>query len=82
MARPLQFFATEAPMPRDHQEPQSHGSEADRVTGRTVQPEWTDHVDVLQPISTGSELGDPARKVTSERGGAKRGGFFKGRDYR
>lgn len=68
-------------MPRDQQEPQSHGSQADRVSGRTVQPEWTDHVDVLRPISTVPELGDPARKVTSERGGAKREGFFKRRDY-
>ncbi len=50
--------------------------------GGGPQPEWTDHVDVLQPVSSVAEVEDPARKVTAEKGGAKREGFFKSRDYR
>jgi hypothetical protein len=46
------------------------------------QPEWTDHVDVLSPVPNVSEVDEPARKVTSEKGGAKREGFFRRRDYR
>jgi hypothetical protein len=49
--------------------------------GGGPQPAWTDHVDVLQPVSTVTEVEDPARKVTAEKGGARREGFFKSRDY-
>jgi hypothetical protein len=45
------------------------------------QPEWTDHVDVLRPIQTVAEVEDSARKITGEKGGARREGFFRKRDY-
>ncbi len=57
-------------------------SEVSSPLGGGSQPEWTDHVDVLQPVSTVAEVEDPARKVSAEKGGAKREGFFRSRDYR
>jgi hypothetical protein len=103
-------------MPRDENEPQSYGSQADWQKGDTgqevsplsghpgsqnadfyesrresetnapdqgglSQPEWTDHVDVLRPIQTVAEVGDSARKITGDKGGARREGFFRKRDY-
>lgn len=49
--------------------------------GDVMQPEWTDFVDVLEPAGIRPEVDDPAWKVTAERNGAKRSGFFKSRDY-
>ena len=49
--------------------------------GGRIQPAWTDEVDVLQPIVTLSEVEDPSRKVSAEKSGARRTGFFKRRDY-
>ncbi len=45
------------------------------------QPEWTDHVDVLRPAPVDPSVDDHVRKVTADKGGAKREGFFKRRDY-
>ncbi|HEX8616682.1 MAG TPA: hypothetical protein VF911_03755 [Thermoanaerobaculia bacterium] len=101
-------------MPKDGREPQSYGSDADWVTGRTGEqvndqasappPEHEDFYDErreaessapaqggltsdvqlaenFQPAGrqTGEEA--PISGVTTSDGGAKRGGFFKKRDY-
>jgi hypothetical protein len=101
-------------MPKDTREPQSYGSGADWVTGRTGQqvneqkdapaPEHRDFYDErrgsdtnapdqggktsdvqlaesAQPSGAPSGEHEPVTKVTSAEGGAKRGGFFKKRDY-
>ena len=76
-------------------EPQSYGSQAEWVTGETGQkvnrpPEGSGKSDVVavQPGERdpmgGAAVEDneqPVRKVTSTPEGAKRGGFFKERDY-
>ena len=77
-------------------EPQSYGSQAEWLTGKTGQtvnraPEGSGQSDVVaaqpgetdppgraQPIADDEQ---PARKVTGTASGAKRGGFFKERDY-
>ena len=77
-------------------EPQSYGSQGEWVTGHTGQtvnrvPEGSGKSDVIaaqpgesdppgraEPIAQSEQ---PARKVTSLPEGAKRGGFFKERDY-
>ncbi len=101
-------------MPKDAREPQSYGSEADWVTGRTGQevndqdstppPQHDDFYDDrreseasgpaqggltsdfqlaenVQP--TGATTGEesPISGVTTTPGGAKRGSFFRKRDY-
>ena len=100
-------------MPGDKKEPQSYGSEADWVSGRTGQkvndnksaptPEHRDFYDARRESETsdrhqGGEISPeqhaenleaaadapPVRKPAgagSKTGGAKRGGFFKKRDY-
>jgi hypothetical protein len=101
-------------MPKDTREPQSYGSGADWLTGRTGQqvndqksepaPEHREFYDERRESETsapdqggktsdvqladnaqpgGSPQGEfePVTKVTSAEGGAKRGGFFKKRDY-
>lgn len=78
-------------------EPQSYGSQQEWVTGKTGQtvnraPEGSTDSDVVaaqpgesdrpgraEPIA---ESEQPARKVTTMPAGAKRGGFFKDRDYK
>ena len=77
-------------------EPQSYGSQGEWVTGKTGQtvnraPESSGQSDAIaaqpgesdppgraEPIA---ESEQPARKVTSTPEGAKRGGYFKERDY-
>ncbi len=78
-------------------EPQSYGSQGEWVTGKTgqtvnrasegktdeveavaVQPGEADPPGRAEPIA---ESEQPARKVTSTPDGAKRGGYFKDRDY-
>ena len=102
-------------MPKDGREPQSYGSEADWVSGRTGQqvndqkdrpaPEHAEFYDERRDSETTAswqggrvsevELPDddrlapsgsnrdaaPVSRVTAAEGGAKRGGFFKKRDY-
>jgi hypothetical protein len=79
-------------------EPQSYGSQGEWVTGKTgqtvnrpaegpseesevvaAQPGEQDRPGRAEPIA---ESEQPVRKVTSLPVGAKRGGFFKDRDYR
>lgn len=79
-------------------EPQSYGSQSEWVTGKTgqtvnrapeggahdveavaVQPGESDPPGRAEPIA---ESEQPARKVTSTPDGAKRGGYFKDRDYK
>ena len=78
-------------------EPQSYGSQAEWVTGKTgqtvnrspesqaeeveavaVQPGESDPAGHAEPIA---ESEQPVSRVTSTPDGAKRGGFFKDRDY-
>jgi hypothetical protein len=77
-------------------EPQSYGSQAEWVTGQTgqtvnrapegsgqsgaiaAQPGETDPPGRAEPIA---ESEQPVRKVTATPEGAKRGGYFKDRDY-
>lgn len=101
-------------MPKDSREPQSYGSDADWVSGRTGQevndqdsappPEQSDfYDDRRESESSGPAQGgltsdvqlaenaqasgrttgeeSPINGVTTTPGGAKRGGFFKKRDY-
>ncbi len=77
-------------------EPQSYGSQDEWLTGKTgqtvnrpapapvevdaiaKQPGDTDPPGRAEPIPDSEQ---PARKVTGTPGGAKRGGFFRERDY-
>jgi len=79
-------------------EPQSYGSQAEWVTGKTgqtvnrepegrvdgdnaiaAQPGESDPSGSAEPIA---ESEQPVQRVTSMPEGAKRGGFFKDRDYK
>ena len=90
-------------MPNDQREPQSYGSDADWVTGKTGQqvneqtgepaPEPREFEDQggkvsdvqlaenAQPGGRPEGEHEPVSKVTAAEGGAKRGGYFKKRDY-
>jgi hypothetical protein len=80
-----------------NKEPQSYGSQADWVTGKTgeavnrspekhadkveavaAQPGESDPPGRAEPVA---ESEQPVTKVTSTPEGAKRGGYFKDRDY-
>ncbi len=74
---------TDVPTPEhaDFYEPRRESETSASDQGGLIQPEWTDHVDVLQPVVTFSEIEDPSWKVSAEKNGARRAGFFKKRDY-
>lgn len=74
---------TEIPPPEhtDFYESRRESDTNGPAQGGLIQPEWTDHVDVLRPVETVNEVDDPAWKVSAEKSGARRASYFRKRDY-